>query len=215
MDDEDGNSSFIEEFAAATGATAYRANMLEKSWLVEGKYYGNAIVSKFPFKEYETFKLPNPGFEIDNPDGSHWFLHDKTVQSATVEISGASVRVYNLHYFPFHRFQHNLNEPALKPIREGLIERLRLQDDTPTILAGDFNNGDDHLHAAYPELFTGDKLVDAVQFSLEEFDDYYTSARFQLDHILYTKRSFALVTGQVIRDPSDHRGIVVDLKLLP
>jgi endonuclease/exonuclease/phosphatase family metal-dependent hydrolase len=214
MDKEDGRSRFLRDFADTMGAVDYRADMHEKSWLVEGLYYGNAIVSRLPLKEYQTFKLPNPRFEIDNPDGSHWFLHDKTVQYATVDVNGTPVRLFNLHYFPFHRFKHNMNEPELKPIRKEFIQRLRLEDGIPTILAGDFNNGDDDLAGAYPELFEEGKLADAVTFGREEFDDYYTNDKFQLDHILYTSRDFRAIAGRVVRDPSDHRGIVVDLELV-
>lgn len=210
---EDGSSEFLRDFSEAMEAVDYRADLHERSWLVEGNYYGNAIVSKYAFKEYKTFKLPNPQFEVDNPDGSHWFLHDKTVQYATVEVAATPIRLFNLHYFPFHRFKHNMNEPELEPIRKAFIDQLRLEDDIPTILAGDFNNGNDHLSTAYPELFHDDKLVDSVRFGPEQFDDYYTSDKFQLDHVLYTMRSFAMLAGRVVRDPSDHRGIVVDLEL--
>ncbi len=213
LEDEYGTSEFLMDFASAMGAVDYRADVHEKSWLVEGKYYGTAILSKFKLEKYETLALPNPRFEIDNPDGSHWILHDKTVQGATVRVGDVSVRLFNLHYFPFHRFNHNMNEPELRPSRTAFIKQLRLGDNVPTIITGDFNNANDHLDAAYPELFEEDALTDAVQFGPEQFDDYYGGGDFQLDHVLYTPRDFTMIDGQIIRDNSDHRGIAVELQL--
>lgn len=211
FEDERGNSRFLTDFSSAMTAD-YRGDATEQSWLVEGKYYGNAIISKFRLDDYQVMKLPNPRFEVNNPDGSHWVMHDKNVQSATILVDGISIRLFNLHYFPFHRFKHNMNEPELRPIRTAFIEQLRLEDKAPTILAGDFNNGHAHLDQAFPELFEDGRLKDAVQFETEDFIDYYPSDEFQLDHILYTPREFCVVKAKVIHDPSDHRGIVADLE---
>jgi endonuclease/exonuclease/phosphatase family metal-dependent hydrolase len=212
LDDEHGNSRFLSAFSREMGAMDCRADVLERSWLVEDKYYGNAIISKFAFKEYTTQQLPNPKFEIDNPDGSHWHLHDKTVQGATVELDGNTVRVFNLHYFPFHRFGHDINEPALRPIRTAFVEQLRLDEGVATILTGDFNNGHNNLETAYPELFEDDRLKDAVKFSAKDFINYYPSDKFQLDHILCTQH-FTVEHTEVIHDNSDHRGVLADFAL--
>lgn len=212
LDDECGNSQFVTAFSREIRAEDYRTDVLERSWLVEGKYYGNVIISKFTVKDYSTQQLPNPKFEVDNPDGSHWYLHDKTVQSATIEISGTPVRVFNLHYFPFHRFGHNMNEPELRPIRAALVRQLRLDEGIPTILAGDFNNGHDHLEVAYPELFEEGRLRDVVKFTSTDFVNYYPSHTFQLDHILCTQH-FTVGNTEVIHDNSDHRGLLADLTL--
>jgi endonuclease/exonuclease/phosphatase family metal-dependent hydrolase len=195
------------------GAADYKADALERSWLVEGVYYGNAIISKYSLEDYRSLQLPNPGFEVDNPDGSHWVLHDKTVQGATVRLDGTPVRIFNVHYFPFHRFKHNMNEPELRPIRTAFIKKLHLDDGAPTILTGDFNNGHAHLEAAYPELFGEGAFADAVKFAPSDFVNYYPSDEFQLDHILYTPRDFSVVNTEVVHDYSDHRGIVADLRL--
>jgi hypothetical protein len=78
-------------------------------------------------------------------------------------------------------------------------------------VVGDFNNDDDDLPVAFPELFERDTLAEAVQFGPEEFDDRY-NARHQLDHILYTSEHLSLVGVEIIRDPADHRGIVAEFK---
>lgn len=212
MDDQDGSSEFLVGLASDLGAN-YRADVHEKSWLLEGKYYGTAILSKFKIDEYETLMLPNPHFEVDNPDGSHWVLHDKTVQAATVDVAGTAVKLFNLHYFAFHRFKRDVNDPELVPSRLAFVEWLRLDDGKPTIVTGDFNNGDGELDISYPELFEGGRLTDAVQFQPEEFDEYYTGGKYQLDHVLYTNRHFCATHPRVVRDNSDHRGVLVDLEL--
>lgn len=213
LDDEFGNSRFLSDFADAMDAADYKADVHEKSWLVEGKFYGNAIISKFRLEEYATLKLPNPRFEIDQPDGSRWILHDKTVQGATIHVEDVSIRLFNLHYFPFHRFNHNMNEPELRPIRTAFIEQLRLKERLPTILTGDFNNADDDLRYAYPELFENGTLADAVQFGSAQFDDYYNGSKSQIDHILYTSQHFSVKSSQVIHDYSDHMGLAVELSI--
>jgi endonuclease/exonuclease/phosphatase family metal-dependent hydrolase len=214
FDDKHGNSSFLADFAADMKAADYKGDVHEKSWLMEDKYYGTAIITRFPLDSYQTLRLPNPRFEVDNPDGSHWIMHDKNVQSAIVRVGDLAVKLFNLHYFPFHRFKRNMNEPELKPIRTEFIKQLRLEENTPTILTGDFNNGHDHLESAYPELFDRDRLQDAVKFGAEDFIDYYPSDKYQLDHILYSPQNFTLLKSEVIHDNSDHRGIVADLQLV-
>jgi endonuclease/exonuclease/phosphatase (EEP) superfamily protein YafD len=213
LDDEFGNSGFLAGLSEAMGASDYRADVHEKSWLVEGKYYGSAIVSNIILQEYGTLQLPNPRIEIDRPDGSHWILHDKTVQRAIICVEGVSVRLFNLHYFPFHRFNRNINEPEFKPIRTAFVEYLQLEDGMPTILTGDFNNADNHLRHSFPELFENDLLADAVQFESEEFHNYYNGNKFQLDHILYTSAHFSLASSRVIDDFSDHKGLVAEFQI--
>jgi endonuclease/exonuclease/phosphatase family metal-dependent hydrolase len=212
IDDQCGRSQFLEDLARDLDGAHFQADVHERSWLVENQFYGSAIISKLKLETYSTFKLPNPRLEVDNPDGSHWVLHDKTVQCAIVNISDIPVRIFNLHYFPFHRFKKDINDPDLIPCRSALIRRLQLQDDCPTIVAGDFNNGNGNLRTSYPELFEDDRLTEAVEFGPDEFDDYY-SGKYQLDHVLFTNRHFCATHTQIVRDSSDHRGILVDLEI--
>lgn len=212
MDDEQGNSKFLTEFSKQLGNFDFQADVHEKSWLIEGMYYGNAILSRYRLQDYRTLKLPNPRFEIDNPDGSHWVLHDKTVQGATISVGALPIHVFNLHYFAFHRFKHDMSEPELRPSRTAFVNQLRLADGHATIVTGDFNNGNNELEVAYPELFEDNLLTDAVKFGPDEIDEFYSSTH-QLDHILYTKRDFMTVRTEVIRDGSDHRGVLAALAL--
>jgi endonuclease/exonuclease/phosphatase family metal-dependent hydrolase len=210
LDDASGNSKLVHDFSDAMNAADYRTDVHEKSWFVESKFYGTAIISKFEFKEYTTFKLPNPRFEMQQPDGAHWILHDKTVQGVTIQVDDTQMRLFNLHYFPFHRFNHNLSEPELEPIRTSFVDQLHLQDKVPTILTGDFNNAHADLALAYPELFQDDRLADAIDFRSEQFQEYCSNSSFQLDHILYDPRDFDARNGQVVKDYSDHNGLAAE-----
>lgn len=105
-----------------------------------------------------------------------------------------------------------MNEMEFQPSRGAFVEQLHLGDGVPTILAGDFNNGDDHLEVAFPELFEDNVLTTAVKFDEKQFDEYYVGGQYQLDHVLYTSKDFTLQSSQVVRDPSDHREIVVELQ---
>ena len=79
IDDENGNSSFIAELSKKCDLPYYKNLPGEKSWLVEDKFYGLSICSKFPFSEYKTLKLANPKIETIRPNGEHWIMHDKYI----------------------------------------------------------------------------------------------------------------------------------------
>lgn len=213
MDNAHGDSEFIANFAKLLGAVDVKTDIHDKSWLLAGKYYGNVILSKYPLKAYDTVKLPHPHLEVDRPDGSHWVLHDKTVQSAQLKLANTTINIFNLHYFPYFLFGRNMNEPEFAASRASFIDQLALDKHIPTILAGDFNNGDDHLEVAYPELFENKTLTDAVIFDEGQFDQRYVGGQYQLDHILYSTNAFSLISSQVIQDPSDHRGLLAELTL--
>jgi endonuclease/exonuclease/phosphatase family metal-dependent hydrolase len=213
IDDDSGNSRFLDCIAKGLGAVAFRADVHEKSWLVEGKYYGTAVVTRLPLVHYSSLKLPNPGLQVDNPDGSRWTSHDKTLQCATIAAPETEVRVFNLHYFPFTRFKRDIGESEFKPMRAALISQLRLSDGMPTIVTGDFNNGGGELKSSFPELFEGGQLTEAAEFGVDQFDDYY-AGKYQLDHVLYTRRHFRVTHSEIVRDNSDHRGIVADIDIV-
>lgn len=211
LDDEQGSSRFITDFAARLGAHDFKTDVHDKSWLVSGKYYGNAIISKHTLSDYTTVVLPHPHLEVDRPDGAHWVLHDKTVQRAEITVQGTRFRLFNLHFYAYFMFGRNMNELEFKPSRQAFIDQLQLNDGTPIILAGDFNNGDDSLRRSFPELFENDMLTDAITFDKAQFDDRYVGAPYQLDHILYSTGAFTVLDKTIIRDPSDHRGLYLEL----
>ncbi len=212
LDDEQGNSQFVEAAAKSMGAVSWYTDLHEKSWLMEGKYYGTAIISKYPLDDYEVLKLQAPHIEADRPDGTHWILHSKSVQAATVHLPGQDVRLFNLHYFPLHYFSRSLGEPEFEPTRRQLVEYIQASQSMPALVAGDFNNDDDDLPAAFPELFKDNFLADAIQFGHEEFDETY-NGRHQLDHVLYSPQGLVLTNAKIIRDKADHRGILAEFDL--
>jgi endonuclease/exonuclease/phosphatase (EEP) superfamily protein YafD len=211
LDDEQGNSAFIEDVAKSMGAASYFTDVHEKSWLIEGKWYGTAIISKYPLIDYGVLKMQAPHIEVDRPDGSHWVLHDKSIQAATIKTPNANVRLFNLHYFPFHYFNHTLNEPEFESTRRQLVDFVKADQTLPTIIAGDFNNDDDDLDVAFSELFQDDLLHDAIQFGPEQLDESY-NGRHQLDHVLYSPKDLRLVRAEIIRDKADHRGILTEFE---
>lgn len=213
LDTGSGDSAFIQQLAHAIGAEHTRTSVHDKSWLVEGKWYGNAIISRYPLNHYQDTPLPNPRFEYDQPDGAHWVLHDKPMQSATVRVGETDIRLHNIHYFPFQFFGHSLREPELQPSRQALVDQLELDRQQPTIVTGDFNNADDPLETAFPELFHDNALASAVTFGPDQFDDRYVGGNHQLDYILYSPRYFSASQSQIVRDRSDHRTILTHLEL--
>ena len=214
LDDEEGNSKFIRDFTEKIGGVDARTDVRAQSWLLEDKYYGNAIISKLPIKDYRALNLPHPHLEYDRPDGDHWVMHDNAVQSGIINLGGFDIKLFNLHYFPYFFFGRNMNEPEFAESRQAFIDHLRLADGIPTILTGDFNNGDADLETAYPELFMDDALTDAVKFDESDFNERYVGGAYQLDHILYTSDKFKVINKQVITDHSDHKGLLVELSIV-
>ena len=87
--------------------------------------YGNAIVSKFPFKSVETIKIPDP----DNKKANHRF-ESRCIIKAIAEINNKEICFLVCHM--------GLNLSEQKNAVE-VICKLLDEIDTPVILMGDFN----------------------------------------------------------------------------
>lgn len=212
IDDEQGTSVFINDVAKTMGAADYFIDVHERSWLLEGKHYGAALIGKYPLIDYKVLKLQAPHIEADRPDGTHWVMHSKSIQAVTIHLPDARVRLFNLHYFPFHYFHRTLKDPEFEATRRQLVDFVRANQSLPSIVAGDFNNNDDDLVDAYPELFENDLLREAIEFGPEQFDENY-NGKHQLDHILYSPKGLKLTYAEIVRDKADHRGILADFEL--
>ena len=208
------SSNFIETLLKNTSLNYAKVLSSEKSWiskqlLHKNKYYGLAIISKFPIEKYETLKLPNPKFEIDRPNGEHWILHDKFIQHAIIKFNKTPINLINLQFFPLHVFNKTFNDPAIKKAKTFLTNYLLKQANTlPTIIAGDFNNKNIPLSRAFPKLLNLQKLQEAIITKTTSL--HGTN---QLDHILYTPKHLNVKNGQAIKHLSDHYALVVDLEL--
>lgn len=213
LDDGHGRSTFIEELAERMGAKSAHTAALDRSWLVEGKWYGSAMLSRYELEEYEAVPMQNPGLEVVRPNGDRWRMHEKILQSARVQVHGQKIKLFNMHYYPVGLFGRTLGEAEFEPMRQQVVDSLRVDEKTPVIVAGDFNNGDGTLEHEFPELFADGKLRSAVEFAKEDFDEFYL-CDYQMDHILYTPGQLALSAGAVVRDRSDHHGIVAEIEVL-
>jgi endonuclease/exonuclease/phosphatase family metal-dependent hydrolase len=213
LDNENGESTFLNKFSDELELPYIKTYVNEKSWLVEDKWYGTSILSKFPITSYETFNLPNPKLEIDHKDGTHWVMHDKGAQKVTIKVNDSNVTVYNLHYFPFHHFNRKINEPEFDKIRSQLVDLL-LTSDNPLIICGDFNNRGVEIETAFRELFALGSLSKAITFSKKDFENNHEGADTQIDHILYSNNKFELLESSVEANYSDHCGIFAKFRFV-
>jgi len=205
MDDEQGNSWVVDKMSKELELPYYKNLATEKSWIIEGKYYGLSILSKYPIESYEEIKLQNPKLEVIRPNGEHWLMDDKSIQKAILNINGKSINLFNLHGFPVHHFNRRINEVEFKPIRQE-ISNILLDSNYPTIITGDFSNDGIKIEDVFYELFENDKLRRTV-FSNSENIDIHSN---QVDHILVSKH-FEIKNPIANKIYSDHLCLVVSL----
>ncbi len=199
LGDQQGNSEVGEQFSKALGLPYWKTYGNEPSWLRKGKYYGTAIFSKYPIQKYEVFALPNPRIEIDRPDGSHWVMHNKGAQKASILIGDTEVVLFNIHYFPFHHFNRKMNDPEFADAREKLVTIISKETAKPVIVTGDFNHLGLQLSEAFPELLDKDLFIPAIISKTT-----LVGLHNQTDHILFTSSKLTLVKSSADLFLSDH-----------
>ncbi len=210
IENNNGNSEFADELVKKCNFRDYRVLVTEKSWLYVGRMYGMGIFSKYNLNNYEIFKLPNPKFEVDRPNGEHWILHDKYAQSAKVNVSGLDINIFHLHYFPLHHFNRKLSDPEMIESRNALIKYFKNKGKRyPTLVVGDFNNKDESLDVLFPELFENGWLAESIVTETTLVDGHE-----QLDHILYTPIYFDVQEAKAERYLSDHYSLYVDFNIV-
>ena len=211
FDTADGKGKFIEELSMGTNLSNFRSDSKEASWVVEGKFYGNAILTRFDIVDYEAILLKNPNIEFTFPNGEHRITHDKTIQKATIKINEKdNIRLFNTHYFPISWFGRRFDDPEFAPIHDFFAKTITPTDNLPTIAAGDFNNSKIEIEQVFPKLFSAKKFVDSVKFTTKDFKNYLSET--QLDHILLTPQ-FNVVHSEIIKIPSDHHAILIDVEI--
>lgn len=203
VDNKQGKSEFVENFSQQLNLPYFSNCVNDKAWLKKKGFYGMTVLTKFPIKQEEFFKLPNAKLEVDRQDGSHWIMHDKVAQKVVLEVNDQEVNIFNLQFFPFHHFGRELSEVDFSPIRNALVDILRLNEQEPILVVGDFNNKDINLDKAFPEIFTEGKMKEAVIANTT-----YAGYNDQVDHILYTPKFFKLESGYVEKNYSDHWAVV-------
>ncbi len=209
MEDQDGTSEMVDKIARALGLPYYRCYTQSLSHLDTSKYMGLAVLSKYPIEEYTPFLLPNPKLQVVRPDGSQWTTFDKGAQRFTYCIGKERLTVLNLHYFPFHHFLRQMYDHEFASIRMELVDMLLVDENTPTIITGDFNNKGLPLQSAFPELFQNGRFRQAVfaETTVVGLIDE------QFDHILYTPGKLEECRGFAEPNYSDHYAVIADFAL--
>jgi len=208
IDDKVGNSEFVNLLSKATQLPYFKTQSYEKSWLYIGRYYGIAILSKFPISDYEKFKLPNPKLEVIRPNGDHWTLHDKYAQYAKINLKNYKLNLFNLHYFPFHIFNRSIKDKEIEPYRKKLSEYITSKGfQKPTIITGDFNNKGSKLINAFPELFISGDLKEAI-----EVKNTKLNGNDQSDHVLFTPETLKVKASKAEKYFSTHYSLTVDFE---
>ena len=155
--------------------------------------YGNAIVSRFPFKSVETIKIPDPEIKI----GHHSF-ESRCVVKAVADIAGKDICFLVCHMGLNKSEQKN----AVKTICS-LLDEIK----TPIILMGDFNTT--------PQ----DTVLNPLRERLKDADDLnpvknhgtYPSDKpdVKIDYIFY--RGLKCVKTETIEEIfSDHLPIIAE-----
>lgn len=203
-------SKMVEDIASRLGMEHHASLALSDSHLDTSKKLGMAIISRYPIVGQEEFTIPSPKIEVDKPNGDHWIMMDKGGQRAYLDVDGAEIALTNFSYFPFHHFNRRVDEPEFAPLRQQLLEVLATNPKSaPAIITGDFNSRGLNVHRAFPELFMGDALRQAVDVPTTVIG-YDTE---QLDHILYQPSHFTAVDGFAELNGSDHLAIGAQLNI--
>jgi endonuclease/exonuclease/phosphatase family metal-dependent hydrolase len=212
FDSEDGSGKFRQELETSLEFRGSEVYVSDKSWIITDKFYGSGIFAKQQFADYKVTTLPNPKLEIDRPDGSHWVMHDKALQQATLQLGDVSLKVSCLHYYPVHHFGRKITEPEFTPIRQALANLIKPEPGQLSIVTGDFNNKNTQIEVAFPEIFANGEFKKAVEYDRNEKEKYYEGDGIQIDHILYSQ-GLNLVQADVLDKYSDHATIVVELNV--
>lgn len=158
--------------------------------------YGNAIVSRYPFKSVETIKIPDP----ENKKPNHRF-ESRCVIKAIADIDGKDVCFLICHMGLNKSEQKN----AVKTIC-GLLDEISI----PVVLMGDFNTTPD------------DKVLNPIRRLMKDTDDLnpiknlgtYPSdkPKKKIDYIFY--RGLKCLKTETIEEVfSDHLPIIAEFEI--
>lgn len=207
-DDAQGNSLFVTELSKACKLPYFYCLAGEKAWLAGGgKYYGLAVLSRFPIVNYSVEKLANPGLELTRPNGEHWVMHDKYIQKTVIEANHQKLSLFNTHLFPFQHFRRRFWDDEFKPYRDKWLRQL-MPCDGPAIICGDFNTVGISLEKAFPELFERG-LTNAVPFNGKDYQPRYAYDT-QIEYLLVSPE-VRVKAGLSDMLYSDHPFLIADI----
>ncbi len=218
--DENGNSEMAGMLADHLNLSHILNHVGGPAWeeAVIGKHYGLSILSRYPLTDYEVVSLPNPNLEFRQPNGEVWQSHDKYVQKAAVNLpNGETVRCFNLHSYPFHRFGRSIADPEFSVWRDKLAETLLCNEGQKLIGAGDFNNKNVPIESILENAFATGRLKNAVPNTAQSVrladesraEDYRQKT---IDYILCSQ-DFSVTDKAVLYGHSDHPMLLATLRI--
>lgn len=211
IDDAYGNSALTAKLSSECGLPFVYNLVGEKAFLLNDKFYGLAICSKFPISEYSTQKLANPQLEIIRPNGDYWRMHDKFIQKATVNVAqNKSLRLINTHLFPFQHFERNFWDAEFADLRKQWAAML-LPDSHTSLICGDFNTVGISIKKAFPELKIGENLHSLVNYDGKKYQPKYPYDT-QIEYILATP-DIKLIAAEAKMVYSDHPFLIADVEI--
>ncbi|MBR3676604.1 MAG: endonuclease/exonuclease/phosphatase family protein [Alphaproteobacteria bacterium] len=211
MDKPDGTSEFVEKISQACQLPYYKNLKGEKAFFVADKFYGLSICTKFPITEYQTLKLANPQIETVRPNGEHWFMHDKYIQKANLQISAdKNVCLINTHMFPFQHFNRHFWDSEFAAYREQWAKML-IPEPNLSFITGDFNTVDIAIEQAFPELQIGEKLHSLVAYDGKKYQPQYPYNT-QIEYILATP-DIKLLAAHEKMLYSDHPFLIAEVEI--
>ena len=211
MDKPDGSSKFVENIVQTCNLPYFKNLKGEKAFFVDNKFYGLSICTKFPITEYQTLKLANPQIETVRPNGEHWFMHDKYIQKANLQISAdKNVCLINTHMFPFQHFNKHFWDSEFAAYREQWAEML-IPEPNLSIITGDFNTVDIAIEQAFPELQIGSKLHSLVAYDGKKYQPQYPYNT-QIEYILATP-DIKLLSAKEVMLYSDHPFLIAEVEI--
>lgn len=237
FDTEDGHSDFLDELSKNFNLPhiKYQINgpCYDDIDEIKGRYYGQAILSRFPILNYKIHEIPVP--DIVNHESfifgtaqRNKMPHIKYVQDVDLDVHGDVLKIYNVHSIPFHWFTHNgkrlsINDPKLKQWHEGFKAIFDIPNNQKTIIMGDFNILNMAIEDFLPELFQNEKIVNQVSFSdIEKTINFDRSKHPHASKLIYEDNqvdyllnspNLKLQNAQLMITPSDHPALYASLVL--
>lgn len=180
--------NFVNELAQRTGMFGYFGKALNFS---NGGYYGVAILSRYPAEKIETIKLPNPKN-----------VEPRVMLKGTFLLENDMPICFVSTHFDF-------TSPETQLLQDEYIIKNVINDNLPTIVAGDFNSTPDSETIKTLEQHFVRLSGDRPTFPAK-------SPEKRLDYIFgYPKDSFKLIeTTEATTGKSDHLwvGSIIELK---
>ena len=136
-----------EKISRNTELKYFLEHELSPSHKLSESFMGIAILSKYPLKQYDFLKLPNPGFKIEK-NGRVYEAHEKGFMFACIEEFDLLLGVGHCPSFNFFDVDdRKYKELIYRPVEEKMMELL--EKEKRIIIGGDFNTK--HITAVMPQ----------------------------------------------------------------